>query len=163
MLPLAVLNHENVLLLVFVAMAVTFGEEGWVRFSAAQLAVYAATRALQFHFLPVQRAWSIGTIWINASFFADQPKVLIAMVMQIVLMSLAVLAARSTAPPKLWRCWILLPLLLLESLIVGQMSEPRLLNAFIPIAVAMALQSERSLALRPSEGGATEVRSATAR
>jgi hypothetical protein len=126
LLSVGVLNHENILLMIIVSAVVCYSEKKWLSFLAVQLSLYLAIRAVLFHWIPVSRAWAQGTIWINIYFFLFSRGILISTAIQLLWFALSLLIARVSAPTALKRCTILLPLLLVVSVLVGQLNESRL-------------------------------------
>jgi len=143
-----VLNHENILLLIFLSGVIYFREKGWLAFLGTQLVLYAAVRSVLFYFLPVSRAWSYGKIWVNLNFLFFRPQNLVATSVLFLWFAIAFYVDRTAAQPsRLQRCYVLLPMLVAVTLVVGQVNEARQFDAFLPIAVVMLL---RGFGVRPS-------------
>jgi hypothetical protein len=142
LLALGTLNHEIVLLLVPVYLALQLPQgikrlETWGRV-ALQLSVWGGVRLVMFWLLPSGMA----------------PRILIATNLQEILhptaglltrylgpalwMGVAVLGYRH-APPALRRTVILLPMLVATTFVFGQFHEVRQFDAFVPVLVALIL------------------------
>jgi hypothetical protein len=137
---LAILNHEVVLLLVPVFAAVAFDAMPRRRLLVwilVQLAGYAAVRLLLFRFLPAPAAWSSGKLWMNVNFLVNRPGPVAAAAAAVLFWWAAAAVGIPHAPPRLRRCLILAPLLVAMAVLVGQINEPRLMNSFVPVVLAL--------------------------
>jgi hypothetical protein len=149
------LNHEVILLLVFVYWTIYYDQEKKSRlafFILAQLLLYAAVRSVLFLSIPVSRPFDYGIVWFNLAYFIDPSKLpwmswlvwrrllLENLLCFIFWYTIAALGIKS-APKQLKRSIILLPLLIGVLFFFGKFNEARLFNSFIPVLVGLILCS----------------------
>jgi hypothetical protein len=156
MLPVATLNHEIILFLILVsgAMRQPFRPNSrydWA-FVTAQVCLYAVTRAALFYVLPEESASALGNIWVNLHFLVNARfSVHMAQSVFVLLWMGVSLLGLSHAPPFLRNAAWIAALLLMSTLVVGQVNEARQFVAFTPVAIALLLCLLRSI---EPDGGA---------
>jgi hypothetical protein len=135
---LGILNHENMVLIVPIAIALRYrtwriGVAGiaWV---GAQLALYAAIRWGMFQILPATAAWQSGKLAYNLGLL-HHPLSLMKTVVWLTGWGLVMWTARRRLPREIVIASFLLPEILIVSIPVGQLNELRLFNPCLPVLV----------------------------
>ncbi|AVR97168.1 hypothetical protein C9I28_17110 [Pseudoduganella armeniaca] len=133
-------NHENSLFLMAACLFAWFSRMPMRQLAAllaAQLALYILVRLSLFHTLPTHAAWQSGKLAQNVEMILHTPGRVMTSLAPLLLWYAAAAAGLRTAPVMLRRATIILPCLVLTSIVVGQLNEARLFNAFIPVTVAL--------------------------
>lgn len=141
---LGTLNHENTLLLIPVFIAIYFDSDlPRVRFLtliALQGLIYGTIRLLLFYFLPASRAWAPGKFRFNLDLLLHHPWPLFVTLYSLIFWYVIAALGMKPAPTALKRsALVLMPLLLLTTLLFGQLNEARQFNAFMPVAIALIM------------------------
>ncbi len=142
LLAVGTFNHEIMLLLVPVFVAVHFPEglkqrRIWYRV-ALQLVAWGGVQALLFWLLP-SHASPVLRLQANIQeMLHPTPGLLLRYISPALWMGAALLGYRR-APRRLRRALILLPLLAITTFVYGQFHEVRQFDAFIPVIVALIL------------------------
>jgi hypothetical protein len=141
------LNHEITALLIPLFLGFYWDRalsRRWlIRWAAIQLALWTAVRAALFQALPSPALWQSGKLEYNLDLiFHLRPGLVTGMSVILLWLLLAALAwPRITS--ELRRCLWLLPGLVVTTLCVGQLNEPRQFDAFLPALAAMLTQGLR--------------------
>lgn len=137
----AILNHQNVLLLVPVAAAVMYGKErnsAIARTVVVSLAVYFLTQYALNTMVPIPQTHE-QKVWWNLREFAELPRMMIFGIMLTVPWYAGGAIAFRFADPFLKRASILLPMQLGIYFLYGQLNEARLFHGFLPILIGIYL------------------------
>ena len=139
---LGILNHDNMVLIVPIALAIRYrtwriGFAG-VAWAAAQIALYVAIRWSLFHILPAHAAWQSGKLAYNLGLL-HHPTMLMKTVVWLTGWGLIAWTARRRLPREILIGSLLLPAILLVSIPVGQLNELRLFNPALPVLVVAIL------------------------
>lgn len=137
---LGTLNHELILFMIPISAVIALTQGmSWRKvlgFLVLQLAAYAAVRGVLFWWLPVERAWLGGKIWINLDFIVHV-HYLTGTIVLMGWFAIAILTGfRAASPEQRWSI-VLLPMLLAMTLLVGQINEARQFVAFVPVAAGL--------------------------
>jgi hypothetical protein len=137
----AILNHQNVLLLVPVAGFVMYGKapnSTIVRVLAACLVVYVVTRYVLNQTVPIPQSHELK-IWWNMRQLAELPRMMTFGIMLTVPWYAGAAIVFRFADPFLKRASILLPMQLAIYSVYGQLNEARLFHGFLPILIGIYL------------------------
>jgi len=139
---LGTVNHEIVLLLIPVYLALQFPQgvkrvATWGK-AALQLAVWGGVRLLMFWLLPSAVAPELRIETNTQQLLHPTAGLLTRYLAPAIWMGVAILGYRH-APPALRRTVILLPLLATTTFLYGQFHEVRQFDAFAPVMVALIL------------------------
>jgi hypothetical protein len=140
---LGTLNYEGVVLVVLLAVFMAYGLDPlrrWLPAVLTSLAVYAGERLGLQTAIPQTRSvdWRIWSNLISIQVFTREMAITILALpawYAFVLMNL------QNCKPRLKRLLLLFPLLFIVTFLFGQFWEPRQFDAFIPVAVAVILNS----------------------
>jgi len=160
LLALGTVNHEIVLLLVPVYLALQFPQgvkrlATWGRV-ALQLAAWGGVRVLMFWLLPSSEAPEFRIETNIQELLHPTAGLLTRYLAPAIWMGVAVLGYRH-APPALRRTIILLPLLATTTFVYGQFHEVRQFDAFVPVMVALILCAlPAKFAVRPAPDPSTQ-------
>jgi hypothetical protein len=138
---IAILNHQNVLLLVPVAGFVMWEKEPnstIVRVLAICLVVFFLTRYVLNQAVPIPQSHE-QKIWWNMRQLAELPRMMIFGVMLTVPWYAGAAIVFKFADPFLKRASVLLPLQLAIYSVYGQLNEARLFHGFLPILIGIYL------------------------
>jgi hypothetical protein len=148
----AILNHQNVLLLVPVAGFVMWGKESSptiVRVLAVCLIVFFLTRYVLNQTVPIPQSHE-QKIWWNMRQLAELPRMMIFGVMLTAPWYAGAAVVFKFADPFLRRASVLLPMQLAIYSVYGQLNEARLFHGFLPILIGIYLCFTRSRLSTPS-------------
>ena len=140
------LNHENMVLLVPVALALRLrAGMPWGRAlarTAVELAVYALLRWSLFQLLPAHAAWQAGKFAYNLGLLTAHPQALAKTAVWLIGWGAIVAVSRRRLHPDLVVAGsLLLGGILATALVFGQLNELRLFDAFLPVAVVGILSA----------------------
>lgn len=163
-IAVATFNHEVILFLILVSgfLLQPFGRR-WgydFKFVALQCVIHFGVRALLLLLIPVDRASSLGNIWINIHFLGSLDREALSGTFGVLLFVALSAFGLRTAPHFLVKAWLILPLLVISTLLVGQLNEARQFAGFLPVAFASILYLLPFAAKKPS---ALDKMSSTAR
>jgi hypothetical protein len=138
----ATLNHEVILFLIlisgFLLHPFSVSARYDYKFVAAQVGIHIGIRSLVFWLVPAERVAALGNIWINLHFLSHPYPALSHTLGLFLFFGICALGlARS--PSFIRVSWLLLPLLIGSTLLVGSINETRQFVAFIPVAVVSAV------------------------
>jgi hypothetical protein len=139
-LAIGTLNHESTLFLIPVSMAMglTSGmpRARAIGFLGGQIAAYAAVRLLLLYFMPVAQLTKAPKFWWNLE---RMPVVLVIPALTWGVWYALAAVGFPHAPAKLQRSAVLLPLLMAMAVIIGNIEEARLFDAFAPTLIGLLL------------------------
>jgi len=161
---IAILNHQNVLLLVPVAGFVMWRKEPnstIVRVLAICLVVFFLTRYVLNQTIPIPQSHE-QKIWWNMRQLAELPRMMIFGVMLTVPWYAGAAIVFKFADPFLKRASVLLPMQLAIYSVYGQLNEARLFHGFLPILIGIYLCFTRGQLLQPASHGRTSTPAAVA-
>jgi hypothetical protein len=161
---IAILNHQNVLLLIPVAGFVMWRKEPnstIVRVVAICLVVFFLTRYVLNQTIPIPQSHE-QKIWWNMRQLAELPRMMIFGVMLTVPWYAGAAIVFKFADPFLKRASVLLPMQLVIYSVYGQLNEARLFHGFLPILIGMYLCFARDQLLQPANYGRTSTPAAVA-
>ena len=161
---IAILNHQNVLLLVPVAGFVMWRKEPnstIVRVVAICLVVFFLTRYVLNQTIPIPQSHE-QKIWWNMRQLAELPRMMIFGVMLTVPWYAGAAIVFKFADPFLKRASVLLPMQLVIYSVYGQLNEARLFHGFLPILIGIYLCFTRGQLLQPASHGRTSTPAAVA-
>ena len=161
---IAILNHQNVLLLVPVAGFVMWRKEPnptIVRVLAICLVVFFLTRYVLNQTIPIPQSHE-QKIWWNMRQLAELPRMMIFGVMLTVPWYAGAAIVFKFADPFLKRASVLLPMQLAIYSVYGQLNEARLFHGFLPILIGIYLCFTRDQLLQPANRGRTSTPAAVA-
>lgn len=143
-LAIGTLNHEITLLLIPVFVALhrdRAPSRRWlVGWTAIQVGLWVGVRAALFEALPTHAMWQSGKFAYNLDLVLHlKPEFLSGMSVILFWFVLGALALPRIGR-ELRRCLWLLPGNVVVVLLVGQINEPRLFDAFLPVLVGVMLQ-----------------------
>ncbi|MFZ0932998.1 MAG: hypothetical protein WB579_00690 [Bryobacteraceae bacterium] len=139
------LNHENTLLLAFVAVAVSYGREKprrSVAVAGSAVAAWLLARLLIMAAVPVTSPFQIRVIT-NLWELLHDPRAIGTSVVTLLPMFLFTVWGWKSAPQMLRRSAFLLLPLFGVTYVFGKFREPRQFDAFIPLAIGFALSALR--------------------
>jgi hypothetical protein len=161
---IAILNHQNVLLLAGVAGLVMWGNEPnskIVRVLAICVAVYLLTQYVLNRAIPIPHTHD-NKVWWNMRQIGELSRMMIFGVMLTVPRYAGAAAVFKFANPFLKRASALLPMQLAVYSVYGQLNEARLFNGFLPILVGIYLCFTREMLLRLAASGHSSTSAAVA-
>ena len=141
---LSTLNHEITLLLIPISAVVLLRQRkmlasGVVLVVVAEIGLHLAIRWVLFQYLPVSRVWSPGGLWFNLDLIALRSPALLSSILTLLpWWGLGTLGLRF-APTGLRWTFLLAPLLVCTTLLMGKLNEPRQFDALMPVLVACIL------------------------
>ena len=150
LVPVATLNHENFLLLILVSGLLHKPFRASANFDflfvSLQIVCYTLTRLCLFWLLPVDRLSNYGNIWLNFHYLSEFAKgsgilgsgILLKTTLLFSWFGISSLALINSSP-FLRKAYILLPLLIIITLVFGQINEARQFAAFIPVSLALMI------------------------
>lgn len=148
-----IMNHENMVLIVPVALALRYRSwrigAGGIAWAGLQILVYVAVRWSLFHALPAHAAWQSGKLAYNLDLLRH-PTMLLKTVVWLTGWGLVMWTARHRLPREIQVASLLAPLILLVSIPFGQLNELRLFNPILPVLVVGIL-----IAMSPGAGTRT--------
>jgi hypothetical protein len=161
---IAILNHQNVLLLVPAAGFVMWEKEPnstIVRVLAICLAVFFLTRYVLNQTVPIPQSHE-QKIWWNMRQIAELPRMMVFGVMLTVPWYAGAAIVFKFADPFLKKASVLLPMQLAIYSVYGQLNEARLFHGFLPILIGIYLCFTRDKLLQPAIQGRTSTPAAAA-
>lgn len=160
LIALGTLNHEITLFLIPLFLLLYFDRApsklwlaGW---TVLQLIVYVGVRLALQTALPSDALWQGGKLSYNLGLFTGMKPALVFGVGSLIFWFLLGGLGWTRVTPLLRRCVWLLPLIVAEVVVFGQLNEPRQFDAFFPILVAIILQGRSASPIRveiPAGGG----------
>ncbi len=148
-LAVGTLNHENISLLIVVALLETARRPKLcAAVCGAASGAYFTVRAMQQHFMPFDRHvdWRL---WSNLYYPLFGPKIIAGAAASLFFWWIAAAVSWRSGDVFLKRATILFPLLLGVTYLFGQFQEPRQFDAFLPVVVGF-LVSRAAAAFRNS-------------
>jgi hypothetical protein len=146
LIGLGALNHENTLLLVFSAIAISYDREKprrWLAVAGAAVAAWLSARVLIMAAVPMSSTFHIRVIT-NLWELLHDPRAIGTAFIALLPMCLFTLWGWNSAPQVLRRgAFLVLPLFGVTYLF-GKFREPRQFDAFIPLAIGFALSALRA-------------------